>query len=122
MSEQARELALLSLAQPLEILLGVLAPVARQRDVFQRVRLLRQRRPDLLLDRFQRLASLIRAARVADPHALARLWIGAHARIVKALVCFFLGAVADAAALVHPFALLAVLGDLVGLSVALALR
>src|SRR5262245_52009121 len=112
---------LLSLPQPLKILLGVLTLIARERNVLQRVRFFGQRRTDLLLDGFQRLAGLIRATRVTNPHALARLGIGTHARVVKALVRLFLRAVANTAALVHSLALLAVLGELVGLAIALAL-
>src|SRR5437762_10408340 len=93
----------LPLTQLFKVLLGIVALIARQRHVLQSVGLLGQRGLDLFLDRFEAFARFIRPAGVADADALARLGIGGDARVIKALVGFFLGTLTFAAAFVHSF-------------------
>src|SRR5262245_44498343 len=89
---------LFALADLVEVLLGILALVARQRDVFQGVGLVGQGGLDFLLDGLQRLAGLVRTASIADADALAGLRLGSNARVVELLVGLLFGPIALALA------------------------
>src|SRR4051812_35616547 len=79
---------LLPFSQPFEILLGILALIARESHFFQCVWFFGQRRPDLLLDRLLRFAGLVRPAGITNPNTLPLLGFSRDARVVEAFIRF----------------------------------